>query len=74
MECGFQLTDLTSKQHAQDSEYKLSVLPSGAPVMSVEAYSTFGWGALSHDHFGLKAWGSSGPYDQVYAKVCASVP
>lgn len=37
--------------------------------MSVEAYSTFGWGAYSHEHFGLKAWGASGPYDKVYAKV-----
>lgn len=36
--------------------------------MSVEAYSTYGWGGLSHEHFGLKAWGSSGPYDKVYAK------
>ena len=54
---------------AQSQEYKLSVLPSGHPIMSVEAYSTFGWGQLSHDHFGLKAWGASGPYDKVYAKV-----
>jgi transketolase len=36
--------------------------------MSVEAYSTFGWGAYSHDHFGLKSWGASGPYNQVYEK------
>lgn len=54
--------------NAQDNKYKLSVLPSGAPILSVEAYSTFGWGQYSHDHFGLKAWGASGPYDQVYAK------
>jgi transketolase len=56
------------KQNAQDAQYKLSVIPSGAPVLSVEAYSTYGWGALSHEHLGLKAWGASGPYDQVYAK------
>ncbi|ORY27789.1 Transketolase, thiamine diphosphate binding domain-domain-containing protein [Naematelia encephala] len=54
--------------NSQDTKYKLSVLPSGAPVLSVEAYSTFGWGSLSHDHFGLKAWGASGPFDKVYAK------
>ncbi|KAK4689825.1 transketolase, partial [Tremellales sp. Uapishka_1] len=53
---------------AQSHEYQLSVLPSGAPVLSVEAYSTFGWGSFSHEHFGLAAWGSSGPYDKVYAK------
>ncbi|KAL7422477.1 Transketolase [Cryptotrichosporon argae] len=52
----------------QDRAYKLSVLPSGAPILSVEAYSTFGWGSYSHDHFGLKAWGASGPYDKVYEK------
>jgi len=52
----------------QDNEYKLSVFPSGAPVLSVEAYSTFGWGALSHEHFGLKAFGASGPYNKVYEK------
>ncbi|WWC67787.1 transketolase [Kwoniella pini CBS 10737] len=52
----------------QSREYRLSVLPSGAPILSVEAYSTFGWGQYSHDHFGLKAWGASGPYDQVYKK------
>lgn len=54
--------------NAQDAAYKLSVLPSGAPIMSVEAYSTYGWGGLSHEHFGLAAWGASGPYDKVYAK------
>jgi len=36
--------------------------------MSVEAYSTFGWGAYAHDQFGLKSWGASGPYDKVYEK------
>lgn len=56
-------------QNNQPKDYKLSVLPSGAPILSVEAYSTFGWGTYSHDHFGLKAWGASGPYDKVYAKV-----
>ncbi|WVQ97895.1 transketolase [Kwoniella sp. CBS 9459] len=54
--------------NTQPREYRLSVLPSGAPILSVEAYSTFGWGQYSHDHFGLQAWGASGPYDQVYKK------
>lgn len=57
-------------QNVQSAEYRLSVLPSGSPVMSVEAYSIYGWGSLSHDHFGLKSWGSSGPYAKVYEKVC----
>ena len=52
----------------QSKDYRLSVLPSGAPILSVEAYSTFGWGEYSHDHFGLKSWGASGPYQKVYEK------
>lgn len=51
---------------AQPADYKLKVLPSGAPVMSVEAYSTFGWSQYSHEHFGLSGFGASGPYKQVY--------
>ncbi|KAF8326391.1 putative transketolase [Cantharellus anzutake] len=53
---------------AQSQEYRLSVLRSGAPILSVEAYSTIGWERYSHEQFGLKGWGSSGPYDKVYAK------
>ncbi len=52
----------------QDKAYKLSVLPSGAPVMSVEAYNTFGWGQYSHEQFGLPSFGASAPYKQVYEK------
>ncbi|ORY26770.1 putative transketolase [Naematelia encephala] len=51
-----------------DEEYKLSVLPSGAPIISVEAYSTFGWGVYSHEHIGLPGFGMSGPAAQVYEK------
>lgn len=53
---------------AQPQEYKLSVLRSGAPVLSVEAYATYGWERYSHEQFGLSAWGASGPYQQVYEK------
>ncbi|KAF9512775.1 hypothetical protein BS47DRAFT_1382802 [Hydnum rufescens UP504] len=53
---------------SQSLEYRLSVLRSGAPILSVEAYSTLGWERYSHEQFGLSGWGSSGPYDQVYAK------
>lgn len=52
---------------SQSKDYKLSVLPSGAPVLSVEAYSTFGWGKYAHESFGLPSFGASGPYDKVYA-------
>lgn len=51
---------------AQDQEYRLSVLPDGAPVMSVEAYSTSGWTKYAHESFGLVGYGASGPADQVY--------
>jgi len=53
---------------SQDAKYKLSVLPSGKPILSVEAYSTFGWRKYSHEQFGLQAWGASGPYEKVYEK------
>ena len=29
---------------------------------------TIGWERYSHEQYGLKGWGSSGPYDKVYAK------
>ena len=53
---------------AQPDEYKLSVLRSGAPILSVEAYATYGWERYSHEQFGLSAWGASGPYQKVYEK------
>lgn len=53
---------------SQDFEYRYSVLRSGAPILSVEAYTTVGWERYSHEQFGLKGWGASGPYDKVYAK------
>lgn len=52
----------------QDKDYRLSVLPNGAPILSVEAYSTFGWNEYSHEQHGLKAWGASGPAPKVYEK------
>ncbi|PPR08031.1 hypothetical protein CVT24_010872 [Panaeolus cyanescens] len=52
----------------QDEEYRLSVLRSGAPILSLEAASTAGWQKYSHEQFGLAAWGASGPYQQVYEK------
>ncbi|KAF9466413.1 transketolase [Collybia nuda] len=52
----------------QDEEYRLSVLRSGAPILSLEASSTAGWQKYSHEQFGLPAWGASGPYQKVYEK------
>ncbi|KAI0312738.1 transketolase [Amylostereum chailletii] len=52
----------------QSEEYRLSVLRSGAPILSLEALSTAGWAKYSHEQYGLPAWGASGPYKQVYEK------
>ncbi|KAG9318397.1 transketolase [Chiua virens] len=52
----------------QDKEYRLNVLRSGAPILSLEALSTQGWQKYSHEQWGLPAWGSSGPYQKVYEK------
>ncbi|KAF9232143.1 Transketolase, thiamine diphosphate binding domain-containing protein [Melanogaster broomeanus] len=52
----------------QDQQYRLSVLRSGAPILSLEALSTVGWQKYSHEQYGLPAWGASGPYQKVYEK------
>ncbi|KAF5330652.1 hypothetical protein D9619_005942 [Psilocybe cf. subviscida] len=52
----------------QPEDYKLSVLRSGAPILSLEALSTAGWQKYSHEQFGLASWGASGPYLKVYEK------
>lgn len=50
----------------QSKEYKLSVLPDGVPVLSVEVMSTLGWQKFSHQQFGIDRFGESGPYQKVY--------
>ncbi|KAG8969237.1 Transketolase [Tulasnella sp. 419] len=59
---------------AQDEEYRLNVFRSGAPYLSVEAYSTTGWQKYSHEQFGLPAWGASGPYQKIYEKFGLTGP
>jgi transketolase len=51
---------------AQPKEYRLSVLPDGIPIMSVEVMTTLGWEKYSHEQFGLNRFGASGPYKKVY--------
>ncbi|TFY83445.1 hypothetical protein EWM64_g570 [Hericium alpestre] len=58
----------------QPEEYRLSVLRSGAPILSLEAYSTAGWAKYSHEQYGLAGWGASGPYKQVYEKFGITGP
>ncbi|CAL9727612.1 transketolase 1 [Monosporozyma unispora] len=50
----------------QPEEYRLSVLPDGVPILSVEVLSTSGWGKYAHQHFGLNRFGESGPAPQVF--------
>ena len=53
---------------AQDPAYRAGVLGS-APRVAVEAASPFGWTRYiaSEDHFvGMRSFGASGPYQQVY--------
>eukprot|EP01127_Copromyxa_protea_P001407 TRINITY_DN11409_c0_g1_i1.p1 TRINITY_DN11409_c0_g1~~TRINITY_DN11409_c0_g1_i1.p1 ORF type:complete len:673 (-),score=190.73 TRINITY_DN11409_c0_g1_i1:39-1796(-) len=42
-------------------EYRLSVLPSGVPVLSVEAAATFGWDKYAHASIGIDVFGASAP-------------
>ncbi|KAJ2930080.1 hypothetical protein H1R20_g6992, partial [Candolleomyces eurysporus] len=52
----------------QPLEYRLSVLRSGAPILSVEASSTAGWSKYSHEQYGLSGWGLSAPYQKIYER------
>jgi transketolase len=52
----------------QGVEYKRSVFPTGVPVLSIEAMSTFGWHLYAHASIGVDTFGASGPYKDVYAK------
>lgn len=51
---------------AQPQDYRLSVLPDGVPIMSVEVMSTFGWSNYSHEQFGLNRFGASGKAEDLY--------
>jgi len=50
----------------QPLEYRLSVLRSGAPILSLEAASTAGWAKYSHEQWGLPGWGASAPFEKIY--------
>lgn len=52
----------------QPKDYRLSVLPSGAPIMAVEAYNTLPWFKYAQEAVGLRAWGASAPYQEAYKK------
>ena len=45
----------------QDEAFKLSMLPAGVPVLSVEAATTFGWAKYADDSIGIERFGASAP-------------
>ncbi|PWN24595.1 putative transketolase [Jaminaea rosea] len=53
----------------QPMEYRRSVLPSGQPIISLEAYTTLGWHKYSHVQHGINRFGASAPAPQVYEKL-----
>jgi transketolase len=50
----------------QPEEYRLSVLPDGVPILSLEVMSTFGWSKYSHEQFGLNQFGASGKAADIF--------
>lgn len=52
----------------QDITYKRSIMTKGVPIMSVEAGSVHGWHKWAHYPYGMKTFGSSGPYKKVLSK------
>ncbi|PWN53838.1 putative transketolase [Violaceomyces palustris] len=59
----------TSVFDKQDLAYRKSVLPSGAPIVSVEVYSSLGWSKYSHAHVAIDGrFGASAPAGELYKK------
>jgi transketolase len=52
----------------QELDYKLSVLPDGIPVLSLEAMSTFGWDKYAHASIGMTTFGASAPAKDLMVK------
>lgn len=58
----------------QTLEYKLSVLPVGSPVMSIEAGGVLGWRRYAHAPFGIKGnFGLSAPASDMFKHFGFSV-
>lgn len=52
----------------QPTEYKKQVFPEGAVVVSVEAAGVHGWERYSHYQIGMRSFGASAPYKQLYTR------
>ncbi|MEO7398089.1 MAG: transketolase C-terminal domain-containing protein, partial [Ilumatobacteraceae bacterium] len=57
----------------QSDEYRSSVFPSGVPVLSVEAATTFGWERYADDSIGIDRFGASAPGALVLDKLGINV-
>ena len=53
----------------QDLAYQATVLPGGAPRLSVEAATTFGWQRWADDSIGIDRFGASAPGEEALEKL-----
>ena len=52
----------------QSNEYKKQVFPQNVPVISVEASAIDGWAKYAHYQVGLRSFGASAPFKQLYTR------
>jgi transketolase len=57
----------------QDEAFRRSVLPTGVPVLSVEAATTFGWARYADESIGIDRFGASAPGAEVLDKLGINV-
>ncbi|EDO18306.1 hypothetical protein Kpol_1039p57 [Vanderwaltozyma polyspora DSM 70294] len=50
----------------QSVDYRISVLPDGVPIMSVEVWATLSWHKYAHECFGIDDFGRSGKATDIY--------
>lgn len=58
----------TELYEEQPDDYKQKVFPPNLPIVSVEALGVRGWDRYAHAHVGMKGFGASGPYKDLYKK------
>ncbi len=58
---------------AQGPEYRASLFPTGVPVLSVEAASTFGWAEFADASIGIDRFGVSAPGSEVLQRLGINV-
>jgi transketolase len=59
--------------HQQPASYRDEVFPSGVPVLSVEAGTTFGWERYADESIGIDRFGASAPGDVVLKELGINV-